>query len=130
MTLQKVDSLSITEKILSQGKIARIPTAGVSMHPLLKTDDVIFVKSAKEAELNIGDIIVRKAGDRMFAHRLIKKSAVDGKTLLFTKGDSFPDADNPTPLENIVGKVVAIEKTPFFKRYFYKACRWLKKPAL
>ncbi|MBW2123392.1 MAG: hypothetical protein JRH07_16340, partial [Deltaproteobacteria bacterium] len=43
-------------------------------------------------------------------HRLMRKDAVNGKSVLFTKGDALVCLDGPIRPEQVLGKVTAIKK--------------------
>jgi signal peptidase I len=99
---------SISENLLNTGYDFRINTLGLSMFPLIKTGDKITMSA--ESNLYTGDIIVFERGDRMVCHRLVKVFEIDGIRYYQTRGDSHFDLDNPLTADQILGKVVRIER--------------------
>jgi len=78
------------------------------MYPFVRTGDVLLIEPKKQTELRIGDILFsRRTDDLYVAHRLIKK--LDSATLI-TKGDNLDYYDVPVPIDQVLGKVVSIER--------------------
>jgi signal peptidase I len=102
-----VGSLTLVKEILKEGNCVRIPTLGRSMFPLIS--DIVLIEPATAKDIKGGDIVVYSAGERMVAHRLVKKITKDGKKTLLTKGDTFVDCSEVLP-ENVIGKVIEVEK--------------------
>lgn len=96
--------------IAQKGINLKIPVWGYCMSPFIRHGDVVIIKPMNEAEVSIGDIVVFLYRHRMFVHRLISKYQKKGKTVLLTKGDSFPHFDQPISPEDVLGKVVAIDR--------------------
>ncbi|HAM51176.1 MAG TPA: hypothetical protein DCP92_10995 [Nitrospiraceae bacterium] len=78
------------------------------MFPFIWTGDKIIVRS--EANLNIGDIVVFKRGEEMFCHRLMKSVEIKGISYYQTCGDSLLTPDEPMTINEILGKVIRIER--------------------
>jgi signal peptidase I len=98
------------EEILKSGHELRMETVGGSMLPALRGGDIIVVRPAGAADVTIGDVVVFRQVDTLVAHRLVGKSGVNGRTILVTKGDLLPHADQPLPADKVLGKVVAIQR--------------------
>ena len=98
----------ISEDLLIEGFDVRINTRGPSMFPLIRTGDKITVNPEKN--LNIGDIIVFKRDEQMVCHRLVKVFERDGIRYYQTRGDSHFNLDDPMTADQILGKVVRIER--------------------
>jgi signal peptidase len=107
---KKIGSLELSREILRRGKNLRIPIVGESMYPIFKRGDIIIIKPVKIEDLSVGDVVLYQSGKRMVAHRLIKKCINNGKMTFVMKGDSFPDFDPPVYPEDVIGKVIAIER--------------------
>jgi len=107
---KKVDSLRLGKKILERGSRVRISIVGSSMYPLLRKGDNIFIEPTDAKKASVGDILVCQRGEKMYAHRLMKKYVNNGKTILVTKGDSFSEFDAPLYSQDVLGKVTAIER--------------------
>lgn len=108
MTKNKtVGSLTLAREILKRGNCVRIPTLGRSMFPLIS--NIVLIEPTTVKNIKCGDIVVYSAGERMIAHRLIRKISKDGKNILLIKGDTFVDSSEVSP-ENVIGKVIEVEK--------------------
>lgn len=100
--------IDISEQLLRQGIDVRLPTFGSSMFPIITTGDRITVSPSKN--LSIGDIILFKRGDELVCHRLIKIYEEGGIKYYQTRGDSFFHLDFRVTHNQILGKVVKIER--------------------
>jgi hypothetical protein len=111
MNCPRANFAELSKEILGKGNCLRFQACGGSMHPFIKNGQIIQVRPTKISEINSGDIIFyRNLDDRMIVHRVIKKYRKNGKIVLLTKGDSTSEFDEYVYPENILGKVVAIEK--------------------
>ena len=86
----------------------RTSTRGSSMYPLISTGDRITI--SPEKNLGIGNVIVFKRDDQMVCHRLVRVFEKDGMKYYQTRGDSFFNLDEPVTLNQILGKVIRIER--------------------
>jgi signal peptidase I len=98
----------ISEELLGNGFDVRIPTLGPSMFPFIKTGDRITVSPEKHP--SIGDIILFKREGMMICHRLVRVFEKAGIKYYQTRGDSFFHLDVPVTADQILGKVVRIER--------------------
>lgn len=105
-----VGSLDLSKQILARGCNLRIRSVGTCMYPFLQTGSIIKVKSVNQNDIYIGDIILFWVGEKMMAHRLVRKYIYNSKTILITKGDTSTCFDKPINFENVLGKVIEIEK--------------------
>jgi len=64
-----------------------------SMEPNINKGDVIFIKEAKEQELEIGDIISFNDRGEIVTHRISNINNDEGKVLYITKGDNNKKED-------------------------------------
>ena len=81
------------------------------MYPFIRDGEVILVKPVKICEVRIGDIIFYCTSQaRMVAHRVIKTCKKNGEMGLMTKGDFTPGFDPLVHSNNVLGKVVAVER--------------------
>jgi len=98
----------VTQEVLTQGFCIRVKGRGSSMYPFVRTGDMLLIEPKKPDEFNIGDIIFYRRPTGVYvAHRLIKKN---GTTTLITKGDNVPYYDEPVPIEQVLGRVVSVER--------------------
>jgi len=78
-----------------------------SMWPVLKTDDLVFIKGVHSSDdIKIGDIVVysNKETGTFVIHRVVAK----GEKTVTTKGDANFTQDAPVPYENVIGKTYKI----------------------
>jgi signal peptidase I len=102
-----IRSLTLAKEILKKGNCVRIPTLGISMFPLI--GNIVLIEPAMAKDIKGGDIVVYSAGERMIAHRLVRKMTKDGKEILLTKGDTYVDSSEVLP-KDVIGKVIEVEK--------------------
>lgn len=112
MNLNQDDFLELTNDILGRGNSLRFRVHGGSMHPFIKDGDVIEVKPVTISKIRLGDAIFYPTSWGMLrVHRAIKKHKKNGRVILMTKGDVGLNFDPPLQGDNIMGKVIAIEKS-------------------
>lgn len=148
MNCGTIEFLELSNKILSKGSCLRFRARGGSMHPFIRDGDVLKVEPAEVSEIKLGDVIFYRTGSRPVAHRVIRKVSENGKAFLVTKGDSSPSSDQPVYPEDLLGKIVAVERNGLdlrldsrlarlinllwvrispFSRYIYPPIRKLKR---
>lgn len=106
----KPDIHTLTSIILDDGYYASLPTIGPSMYPFIRSGDRIYVKSLKGEILRTGDIILFKSEKNMICHRLVKIFEKAGVTYYQTRGDAFFHKDTPIIYDQIIGKVIKVER--------------------
>jgi hypothetical protein len=95
------------KEILKRGHCVRVQTFGRSMFPLISS--IVLIEPAIVKDIIAGDIAVYISGERVVAHRLVRKLIKDGKEILLTKGDTWLESSAVLP-ENVIGKVIGVEK--------------------
>lgn len=115
MSFENINNLeyaSLFQELLNKDIILRIKVTGESMKPFLKDGDIVIIKKACSKEINIGDLILfRNNNGFTVLHRVIsRKRNHKGKIEFTTKGDRLISSDEPIIEENVLGKVVKIEK--------------------
>jgi len=100
-------SLILMKEILKRGHCVRVPTLGRSMFPLIS--NVVLIEPAIVKNIITGDIVVYISGERVVAHRMVRKLIKDGKEILLIRGDTWLESSAILP-ENVIGKVIGIEK--------------------
>lgn len=108
---KRQEFLELSTEILGKGNNLRFRALGGSMHPFIKNGEVVEVKPVKSLGIKVGEVVFyRSSRGGMVAHRVIRKKAEKGKVILETKGDAVPNSDWWVYPEQILGKVVAIER--------------------
>lgn len=100
-----------TPKVLSKALHTPYPLATItsgSMWPVLKVNDLIFMRGITGSEAQVGQIIIFKNPKGFTIHRLIRKQ---GNTLV-TKGDANDVEDAPINPSDVIGRIVYIGQSP------------------
>jgi signal peptidase I len=109
--------LDTSSELLARGYALRFRAGGQSMHPTICDGEVIIVEPVCARQIKRGDIILYRAGRGVTAHRVIeivRKKRSDplfGSDPLFVlRGDAAATRDAPVGPENILGRVVSVER--------------------
>lgn len=115
----------IPEMIASQGA-ACLKMYGSSMAPILAAGKTVRVIPTHGRDIQIGDIVCFKKQGGLTAHRVVKVSFdhASGQSHILTKGDNRKVVDPPLPLQEILGKITAIEDCPITTP-FWRAANFL-----
>jgi hypothetical protein len=87
---------------------ARIRAFGCSMFPAIRSGDLLHIARIAPDTVLPGDVVVIRRDGRIFAHRVVSRSA--DTCGVVTRGDAHLHADPPASPHDIVGLVVAIER--------------------
>lgn len=83
----------------------------MKLHPFIRDGDILEITPVNEEEIRSGDVIFYRVEDKhMVAHRVIKKFTQNDKPVFVTKGDSNMGKGEKVYLEQILGRVRAIER--------------------
>jgi signal peptidase I len=96
---------------LSQGELAidgllRLRVNGDSMAPFLQPGDSVLVAAVAPALIERGDLILLRRAGEVVTHRVVAKSRDSWRT----KGDNRHQLDPAIGCQEILGRVVAIER--------------------
>ena len=94
------------------GKTSIIPVSGRSMLPFIRPKDRLLV-SHRIRKLHIGDVITFYDSGLLVVHRIMRLKNQLGSILVTTKGDNSRTYDNPVSFDDILGRVVAIQRNDF-----------------
>jgi signal peptidase I len=95
----------VAEVVRSTGK-ASLGVTGCSMLPVIWPGDVLTIHQHCPAESEPGQILLYSRNGRLTAHRVIKAS----NGFVITRGDSLPTVDEPVGSQDVVGRVVSIQR--------------------
>ena len=101
----------LSEELFSLGLGVRFRAPGTSMHPTIHHGDVITVEPVAPAKLKRGDIILCRFQGGFIAHRIVNIETRNGCGLTFIlRGDASASCDAPVKPEQVLGKVVCLER--------------------
>jgi hypothetical protein len=82
------------------------------MLPTLWPGDLLTVETTTFEQVQIGDIVLYQRSERFFIHRVLRKSSATGSDChsLVTRGDSMSGFDAPVLPEELLGKIVSVER--------------------
>lgn len=122
----------VCTELLRQGHRIKFKAPGDSMYPTICNGDFITVQSINPSDVIVGDIILYRHKSGVVAHRVVNiqepQSSVLSPQYFFTlRGDAAPVFDNPVGADQILGKVVWIEKNGRnFNPYCFKVKLYYK----
>lgn len=106
--------------LLTDGHKVRFCAPGNSMYPTILNGDEITVESIKPEAINIGDIILYRNKNSVIAHRFVRTenkseshfqfSVRTPQTHFILRGDAAVVFDDPISAEQILGKVIRVER--------------------
>src|ERR1700756_4442718 len=111
--LQKQD---LVADVLGSGGNVRLAARGHSMLPTLWPGDLLTIEPTCLGQVCPADVILYRRCERFFIHRVLQKSSSTGsdRPTLVTRGDSMSGLDAPVVPEELLGKVVSVERVSGF----------------
>ena len=113
LKLDADDMLALSRDFRAEGRrmVYRGHPRGTSMWPIIRSGDGIVVEQIPEELIRVHDVLVfSTGGEKLIAHRLVRKEGVPGQFRYIFRGDFRRYLDKPVYFPSIVGKVVAIER--------------------
>ena len=101
------------EVLRATGRV-RFLARGYSMLPTLWPGDLLTVETVSFEEVSPGDVVLYQRWERLFIHRVLRKltgTAGSDRPTLVTRGDSMTGFDAPVFPEELLGRVVTIQRT-------------------
>lgn len=81
------------------------------MRPFIRDGDFIVVSRIENSSMKTGDVALYfTAKNKIIVHRVIKKYKKNGRMTLVIKGDASFGSPEKVDMQNVLGKVVAIER--------------------
>jgi len=112
--------IDVSTELLRRGQCVRFRAPGLSMHPTIKEGETITVIPISSFDIKRGDILLYLVGKKVIAHRVVgiekKKSDSSNQPSKFSsrlfllRGDASPIHDEPVEAQQILGKVVSVER--------------------
>ncbi len=109
--------LKLSRDILEKGKSIRFQAKGWSMRPFIRDGDFIVVSPVKSSSIRKGDVVFYpNAENKIIVHRIIRKYKQKGRMTVLIKGDASFSSPEKMDIQNVLGKVIAIERNGRKKR--------------
>jgi len=123
-----IDAATMIEEVLATGAAARFRARGDSMHPSIRSDELVEVERVDPSTIRRGDVVLARLPRGLTAHRVVRITR-DGRFV--TRGDNAPREDEPFAAEAIVGRVRTRRMSPawFALRRVVRALRARAKRA-
>lgn len=104
---------NLAAEILQAGGKVRLAARGHSMLPALWPGDLLHIETTSFDQVRPGDIVLYRRWDRFFIHRVLSKSdqAESERPSLVTRGDSMTGFDAPVFPQELLGRVVSVQRT-------------------
>ena len=105
------DAAELSRAVLAAAERFRIRVHGQSMRPFIRDRDTIVIARTPAAELRRGDIVgIVTPNGRLLIHRLTRARRQRDGLRLITRGDARGEPDPPAGHQQVVGRVVEIER--------------------
>jgi len=117
-----IDAATVIEEVLATGNAARFRARGDSMHPSIRSNDLLEVERVDPASIRRGDVVLARLSRGLTAHRVVR---ITREGWFITRGDNAPGDDEPFTAGAIVGRVRARRMSPvwFAMRRAFRALR-------
>jgi len=129
--------IDVSTELLRQGQSVRFRAPGLSMHPTIKEGETITVAPVALFNIKRGDILLYIVGRKIIAHRVVRikreksnsishslanfaiqstpdssthSKALNPQLVFILCGDASLTCDDPVETQQILGKVVSVEK--------------------
>jgi hypothetical protein len=100
----------IVSETLASGVSVRFRADGDSMHPTIRTGDVITVAPVGVDEIALGDVLLCRHGAHVLAHRLVDVTGRGVDRRLHLRGDGKASCDTPVALPDLLGRLESVER--------------------
>ena len=104
--------VGVSLELLSRGFSVRFRAPGDSMRPVIRDGERITVKPVEPSDIIPGDIILYRYSGSMVAHRVVRIEKKDSTVHRFIlRGDALGASDEAVGIQQILGKVVSVERS-------------------
>jgi signal peptidase I len=109
LKLLGMEFYALGKELAESGISVRLELHGCSMYPFIKDGDVAQITPISMPEAKVGDVIFFRSGDRLLAHRVIRRIREGEGLRLVTRGDNSCQEDSPVSTEaDLVGRVEVV----------------------
>jgi len=119
-----IDAATVIEEVLATGNAARFRARGDSMHPSIRSNDLLEVERVDPASIRRGDVVLARLSRGLTAHRVVR---ITREGWFITRGDNAPGDDEPFTAGAIVGRVRTRRMSPVWFA-MRRALRALRRP--
>jgi signal peptidase I len=98
----------VGEVVLTFGEV-RLRVFGTSMVPAILPGSLVSVDRANLSNISVGEIVLYSRDGRLFAHRVVARSAESEKPSLITRGDRLRYNDPPITSAEFLGRVTCLQ---------------------
>lgn len=110
MPIEK-ETARLVQSVVKRSGSIELPAQGDSMFPLIQEGDTCRFRSCLPSSLKKGDIVLFCSSDeKLVAHRLSHTMSLNQQIRFFFKGDTNLGFDEPVSQNQIIGKLVFIQK--------------------
>ena len=102
--------LEVCSNVLRNGYRTRFRAGGGSMWPTIRPGEAITVELATAAEVKLKDIVLYRTSRGVIGHRVVGMANRKGERVFLARGDAGSGAGELVAAEQILGKVVAVER--------------------
>jgi len=105
----------LAEEVVRTFGEVRLRVFGTSMVPAILPGDLVTIRRASLDEVIPGEAVLFLQKGRLFVHRVLARRTITGpensnRTYLITRGDRLKHYDRPVSSEELLGRVVSIER--------------------
>jgi len=100
----------LVAEVLSTSGSVRIKAHGASMLPAVWPGDILLVRREDCSDASPGNIILFGRQGQLVAHRVVERRTCPDGVQWVTRGDSIGVADAPVLPQELLGRVVAIDR--------------------
>ncbi len=117
--------IDMSTELLRQGKNVRFRAPGLSMHPAIREGETITVAPVTPVDIKRADILLYIVGKKVIAHRVVRIkrekndptshtstlfNALNPQIIFTLRGDASAICDEQVEEEQVLGKVVSVER--------------------
>jgi phage repressor protein C with HTH and peptisase S24 domain len=119
-TVNSVRFIETLEDLLGRGHVVRFQADGWSMHPTIRYGETIIVEPLGDSAVRTGDVLLYRHLRSAIAHRLVRVTSTE----LVLRGDAADSCDAPVSSDQLLGRVVAVERRGRTVRLDYLSGLW------